>query len=98
MNFNDKQYDCQLPNAYELQQIFNMKTELDALDPTAETNSTKKLSNWGFGSQFDKVWSSNKSSTFHSSWVLKPDGSWDKYSSLPTCGVCPIIEIPLKEA
>ena len=98
VNFNDKQYDCQLPNAYELQQIFNMKTELDALDPTAETNSTKKLSNWGFGSQFDKVWSSNKSSTFHSSWVLKPDGSCDKYSSLPTCGVCPIIEIPLKEA
>ena len=97
VNFNDKQYDCQLPNAYELQQIYNMKTELDTLDPTAETNSTKKLSNWGFGSQFDNLWSSNGSSTFHSSWLLKPDGSWDHYSRLTSCGVCPIIEIPLKE-
>ena len=43
LTHNGKTYKCQLPNAYELLQIFNKKTELDALDPTAEANSTKKI-------------------------------------------------------
>ena len=45
------------------------KTELDALDPTAEANSTKKLSNWGFGSNSEYVLTSNESSKWQS-WCL----------------------------
>ena len=90
----EKQLNPQLPNAYELQQIFNMKSELDALDPTAETNSTKKLSNWGFGSQYAYVWSSNEYNSNHS-WVLNSDGSWDYYNKYNTYGVVPILEIEL---
>ena len=95
LTFNDKTYNCQLPNAYELQQIFNMKTELDALDPTAEANSTKKLSNWGFGSQYTWVWSSNAYND-NTTWFLKSDGSWDvNPKDAADTGVVPIIEIPI---
>lgn len=92
----EKQLNPQLPNAYELQQIYNMKTELDALDPTAETNSTKKLSNWGFGSNYSYVWSSNECDV-HGSWVLGSDDSWGDIGEFKnsTCGVVPIIEIEL---
>lgn len=96
LNFNGKLYKCQLPNAYELQQIFNMKTELDVLDPTSETNSTKKLSSWGFGSIHPIVWTSNEyNSNF--AWIVDADGSWSmgNKSTSPTFGVCPIIEIPI---
>ena len=94
LTFNDKTYNCQLPNAYELQQIFNMKTELDELDPTAETNSTKKLSNWGFGSEYTSVWSSNESNSGFS-WGLDSGGSWGNVVKRTAFGVVPIIEIPI---
>lgn len=94
LNFNGKKYYGQLPNAYELQQIFNMKTELDALDPTAETNSTKKLSNWGFGSQYAGVWSCVEYNSYNS-WILLSVGSWNLYTKNYACGVVPIIEIPI---
>lgn len=95
LRFDDKQYTCQLPNCYELQQIYNKKSELDALDPTAEANSTKKLSNWGFGSQYALVWSSNEYDS-ERSWLIDSSGL-GKYSNKnnDTYGVCPIIEIPL---
>lgn len=95
LRFNDKQYSCQLPNCYELQQIYNKKSELDALDPTATTNSTKKLSNWGFGSQYALVWSSNERDS-ERSWLIDSSGL-GKYSNKnnDTYGVCPIIEIPI---
>lgn len=93
----DKQLNPQLPNAYELQQIFNMKTELDALDPTAETNSTKKLSNWGFGSNSEYVLTSNECSKWQS-WEMGPSGSYNNYSKRNgNRGVCPIIEIPISD-
>ena len=97
LNFNGETYNCQLPNAYELQQIFNKKTELDALDPTAEANSTKKLSNWGFGSQYALVWSSNEYDS-ERSWLIDSSGL-GKYSNKnnDTYGVCPILEIELSQ-
>lgn len=99
LNFNGKKYNCQLPNAYELQQIFNMKAELDELDPTAETNSTKKLSNWGFGSRYPDVWSSNEKNANGKGypWELSSDGSWLTGSRRIAIGVVPIIEIPIQK-
>lgn len=97
LTYNGKTYKCQLPNAYELLQIFNKKTELDALDPTAETNSTKKLSNWGFGSNSEYVLTSNECSKWQS-WEMGPSGSYNNYSKgNGNRGVCPIIEIPITE-
>ena len=95
LRFDDKQYNCQLPNCYELQQIYNKKSELDALDPTAEANSTKKLSNWGFGSQYAYVWSSNEHDS-ERSWLIDSSGL-GKYSNKnnDTYGVVPVLEIEL---
>ena len=95
LTYNGKTYKCQLPNAYELLQIFNKKTELDALDPTAEANSTKKLSNWGFGSNSEYVLTSNECSKWRS-WEMGPSGSYNDYNKgNDNRGVCPIIEIPI---
>ncbi len=95
LTYNGKTYKCQLPNTYELLQIFNKKTELDALDPTAEANSTKKLSNWGFGSNSEYVLTSNEFSKWDS-WEMGPSGSYNNYSKgNGNRGVCPIIEIPI---
>ncbi len=97
LTYNGKTYKCQLPNAYELLQIFNKKTELDALDPTAEANSTKKLSNWGFGSNSEYVLTSNECSKWRS-WEMGSSGSFNDYNKgNGNRGVCPIIEIPINK-
>lgn len=96
LNFNGKKYNCQLPNAYELQQIFNMKTELDELDSTAENNPPKTLSNWGIGSLYTSVWTSVERNPGYS-WLLHSSGLWDTGGKNDVYGVVPIIEIPIQK-
>lgn len=94
LTYNGNSYNCQLPNGNELLEILNKKAELDTLDPTAETNSTNKLSNWGFGC--DYVWFSNENCTYNA-LGLHPIGSWETpLKNSAKGGVCPIIEIPVK--
>ena len=93
--FNGKVYQFQLPNLYELQQIYNNRTDLEALDPTAPANTDKTLSNWSFGSINDYVWSSNEND-IESAWGL--DGYGDgiyEYKVASEGGVCPIVEIEI---
>lgn len=93
LTYNGNSYNCQLPNGNELLEIFNKKAELDTLDPTAETNSTNKLSNWGFGC--DYVWWSNEDGSYNA-LGLHPIGSWETpLKNSAKGGVCPIIEIPI---
>ena len=93
LTFNGNSYNCQLPNGNELLEIWNKKAELDTLDPTAETNSTNKLSNWGFGC--DYVWWSNEDCSYNA-LALHPIGSWETpLKNSAKGGVCPIIEIPI---
>lgn len=93
--FNGKVYQFQLPNLYELQQIYNNRTDLEALDPTAGANTDKTLSNWSFGSINNYVWSSNEND-IESAWGLDEygDGIYD-YKSASEGGVCPIVEIEI---
>lgn len=93
LTYNGNSYNCQLPNGNELLEILNKKAELDTLDPTAETNSTNKLSNWGFGC--DYVWWSNEDCSYNA-LGLHPIGSWETpLKNSAKGGVCPIIEIPI---
>ena len=93
LTYNGNSYNCQLPNGNELLEICNKKAELDTLDPTAETNSTNKLSNWGFGC--DYVWWSNEDGSYNA-LGLHPIGSWETpLKNSAKGGVCPIIEIPI---
>ena len=84
-----------MPNLYELQQIYNNRTDLEALDPTAGANTDKTLSNWSFGSINNYVWSSNEND-IESAWGLDEygDGIYD-YKSASEGGVCPIVEIEI---
>ena len=95
LTFNGKTYNYQLPNAYELLQIYKNRKVLDTLDTTAEANSTKKLSKWGFGSEYAQVWSSSESSN-NCAWLLTDEGgSYEGYKYYNSCGIIPIIEIPI---
>lgn len=95
LNFNGKKYNCQLPNAYELKQIYNNSEKLYELDPTTSTNTSYNLANWNFNGLSD-IWSSNECKS-DSSWELQSVGAWYNYSKVAILGVIPIIEITLKE-
>lgn len=96
LNFNGKKYYGQLPNAYELLQIYNNRNALDTLDSTIEANEDKKLSNWEFASRYACVRSSNEYNS-NNSWTLNSDGSWSARNKSTKVGVVPIIEIPLSK-
>ena len=92
--FNNKSYKCQLPNAYELQQIYNNRTKLYELDPTASSNTSFNLSKWETGTGFDLCsWASNESSETEA-WQRRQN-DWSPYSKDDTRCVIPIIEIPI---
>lgn len=97
--------ECQLPNLYELQQIYKNREQLDALDPTVNENPTKTLSKWIFSDKTDgAAWSSTEGHGYGEGadingcfWVITNLGiclgfTADSDNSL---GVIPIIEIPV---
>ena len=93
LTFNGQLYQFQLPNAYEVQQIFDNRTKLYELDPTTSTNTSYNLANWNFnGTSY--LWTSNEYDAYNS-WELYSDGSWDYNSRNNTYGVVPILEIEL---
>lgn len=100
LNFNGKKYYGQLPNAYELQQIYNNREKLYELDPTTADNTNYNLAKWQFIKTSDvdeKAWSSNEYLS-DTSWEQDSLNTWNYsngYSKNYICGVCPIIEIPI---
>lgn len=93
LTFNGQLYQFQLPNAYEVQQIFNNRAALYELDPTTSSNTSYNLANWNFnGTSY--LWSSNEYGS-NGSWELNSNGSWDYYDKDGTFGVVPILEIEL---
>ena len=99
LNYNGKTYNCQLPNAYELNEIYNNRESLDTFDTTVSANETKKLSNWGFGNPYQEVLSSSRDKQFGYGFHLNyRDGNQVIWRGNPgRLGVCPIIEIPLSK-
>ena len=99
LNYNGKTYNCQLPNAYELNEIYNNRESLDTFDTTVSANETKKLSNWGFGNPYQEVLSSSRDKQFGYGFHLNyRDGNQVFWRGNPgRLGVCPIIEIPLSK-
>ena len=94
LTFNGQLYQFQLPNAYEVQQIYENRAKLYELDPTTSTNTSYNLANWNFNGTYD-LWSSNECTSYNS-WRLDSNGSWGNYSKSAAYGVVPIIEIPLE--
>ena len=94
LTFNGQLYQFQLPNTYEVQQIFDNRAKLYELDPTTSSNTSYNLANWNFnGTSY--LWTSNE---YNSSdpWRMFSYGSWDHRGyKKDTGGVVPIIEIEL---
>lgn len=97
--------ECQLPNLYELQQIYKNREQLDALDPTVNENPTKTLSEWKFGGKSEgAAWSSTEGHGYGEDidmnecfWVITNLGIYLGFTadSDNSIGVIPIIEIPV---
>lgn len=98
LEFNGKTYNCQIPNAYELQEIGDYRSKLYKLDPTASSNTSYRISDWKFG-RSNNAWSSTECTSttarkgaLSNGEIVMASGNKDYIS-----GVIPIIEIPLKE-
>lgn len=98
VSMGNKTFESCLPNAAELQMIYNDKATLDTYDTTLTEYPNNSLATWNIGGNSSSYcWSSNE---YLSSltWLLYSSGSWyygeknDYYN-----GVIPIIEIPVDE-
>jgi hypothetical protein len=87
-----------LPNASELQMIWNDRDILDACDPTLSSYPYNSLSTWNFrDSSNSACWSSNEYSAGNA-WSLGSSGLLvDNIKRSYRCGILPIIEIPVDE-
>ena len=83
-----------LPSIDVLMRIYQARTIIDNLDTTAAANTTKKLSNWGFGSADGAaVWSASEAISYGAWYVTSSGGSNNPYK-YTRFGVVPALEIP----
>lgn len=87
----------QLPNAYELKQIFDNRVFLDTVDPTLTDYSSLSLTSWIGGTE-NRCWSSNQIENYRAC-VVTNDGSvssnWSGFEA-DLGGVIPVLEIPVE--
>lgn len=85
---------CDLPTAKVLMRIWQHRAFIDANDPTVGANSTKALSNWGFGSANGAyVWSSSEYYS-NSAVCVGSSGDVTNGGKGSQFGVVPVLEIP----
>lgn len=90
-------YNGLLPNAAELQMIYNDRTALDTYDSTLTEYQNNSLTTWNIGGNSDSIcWTSIE--YFSTAWHLDFSGSLviDRKSDY-NYGIIPIIEIPVDE-
>ena len=74
--------------------LYQIRNGVDALDPTASANTTKKLSNWGFGSAGGGgVFSASEGSS-NGAWGVGSSGNVNNYLKSNQFGCVPSLEIP----
>lgn len=83
-----------LPSIDVLMRLYQARTIVDALDPTASANTAKKLSAWGFGSANGAyVWSASEY-TNDAAWSVGSVGNLVTGYKLNRYGCVPSLEIP----
>ena len=97
ISLDNKTFESCLPNAAELQMIWNDRATLDTYDTTLTDYPNNSLTSWHIGenSQF-RCWSSVEL-TRNAAWFIKYNGSCDYTTKDLEGGVIPIIEIPVDE-
>lgn len=93
---DNKNFESCLPNAAELQMIWNDRATLDTYDTTLTEYPSNDLTTWNIGgNSYYICWSSNKPK-WDLGWCLE-SGSLGKQAKYDSFGVIPIIEIPVDE-
>lgn len=95
-------YYSQLPNAYEVRQIYNMRNEIYDVDPTKNDFPDYNLSTWTFKNGSEErncVWTSSikESGLYYRPHLLMQNGVWNTDGGASRnyyWGVTPIFEIP----
>lgn len=103
INIEGNIYQAQLPNAFELQQIWIFRDKLDSVDPTLSNYPNYSLVSWGFPNSGYRIWTSNEYGASNAWCYLKDSGlsaagsggSGNKWDSNPS-GVVPVFEIPIE--
>ena len=91
-------YNGVLPNAAELQMIWNDRATLDTYDATLTDYPNNSLTTWNIGgNSYSQCWTSTESIN-RMAWVLESSGTLnDVVKSNIKVGVIPVIEIPVNE-
>ena len=74
--------------------LYQIRNGVDALDPTASANTTKKLSNWGFGSAGGGYVFSASEYSSPSAWGVYSSGAVSSNDKYYQFGCVPSLEIP----
>ena len=102
ITINNIQYQSQLPNIYELQQIYLNRTELDSKDPTISDYQNVALSSWNTDSWgYIGAHSSTScivyTNDYNSVWGIGRNGNTPDAQRAGTGGACiPVFEIPVE--
>jgi len=98
VNVDGVPYSPQVPNFYELNQIFENRTALDAQDPTATTYPDLSLTNWPRGdagyTASSTGWT-NWQELAYAMWGINSSGSKNSVDLGWRSGVIPVFEIPV---
>ena len=83
-----------LPSIDVLMRIYQSRTVIDNIDPTATANAAKKLTAWGFGSADGAfVWSASESDSSFV-WGVSSNGNSANGNKNGWYGCVPALEIP----
>jgi len=90
-----------LPNAAELQMIYNDRATLDTYDTTLTEYSNNRLTIWNIGgNSTSRCWSSIECDKYYA-WYLNKENTWKQNvggsGKGVELGVIPVIEIPVDE-
>lgn len=98
-------YAPQLPNIYELNQIYELRARLDPLDPTLPDYPNSRLYDFGFAysSYYNTVYVPSSTVGYRFDFYCgvtgrqnDPHVQYDVPMNMPDAGVCPIFEIPVE--
>ena len=92
---DNKTFESCLPNAAELQMIYDDKATLDTYDITLTEYPNNSLSAWNIGGYCTACWTSNERGDYYAFRLHSDSSLRDVYKSYSNVGVIPIIEIPV---
>lgn len=95
ITYKDKIYHGLLPNASEINMIFQKREQLDLKDESLPEYESNKLSTWTFGG-YNRCWIAAEF-TLNNAWRKASGGGFANATKTGKSGVVPIFEIPVED-